>query len=282
MSEDKSTRHAVLLASLREEVGRLTNSEGWQTWLRAAARFRMYSLHNQLLILSQRPDATRVTGYRTWQAIGRQVRRGERGIAILAPLTRTIADEKGDELRKVLTGFRIVHVFDVSQTEGAPLPEIELPPVGLDDEALLGRLLEASSRAGVEVKWLPRDDTRLGGARGLYDGEGRSITLASDHPIASQARTLVHELAHFCDHAANEWQFIGGRSICEIVAESATYLVGSGLGIELQDASTVYVASWVNDDGHASELEKVAERVLAVASRLDRLVAPALIAVPAA
>ena len=275
--EDTNTKHAALLIRLRNQVDSLTSSDGWQAWLRAAARFRTYSLRNQLLILSQRPEATRVAGYRTWQSLGRQVRRGERGIAILAPLTRTVPDDTGDEARQIVMGFRVVHVFDISQTDGEALPEIELPEVQLDDDALFDRLIEAASRAGVEVSWLHGDDPRLDGARGIYNGERRDIALAEGPPIASQARTLIHELAHFCDHAANDWQFVGGRSLCEIVAESATYLVGSGLGVELQEASTVYVASWLGEAADSADLEAAAERVLALAARLERLVAPALL-----
>src|SRR5436853_6691263 len=94
--------------------------------LTAAARFHHYSPANVLLILRQRPDATRVAGYRTWQQLGRQVRRGERGIAVLAPCTylRPADDDHNDESRRILRGFKVAHVFDISQTDGDPLPDI--------------------------------------------------------------------------------------------------------------------------------------------------------------
>jgi antirestriction protein ArdC len=263
---DKASKHAALLTRLSEQVESLVSSDGWQAWLRTAARFREYSLRNQLLILSQRPEATRVAGYRTWQQLGRHVRRGERGIAIFAPLIRRTADAADEEPRAVVSGFRVVHVFDVAQTDGDALPTIEQPTAALDDAGLLDRIHQAASGAGIDVAELEASDPRLDGARGLYVGSERAIYLVAALSTANKARTLVHELAHYSDHELGGWEFKGSRAVCEVVAESATFLVGSGLDIDLQDASTVYVASWLPHDGEQRKhLEEVAARVLAVA-----------------
>ena len=116
-------------------VEQLADSETFGAWLRARALLHDYSLGNLCLIVSQRPDATQVAGYKAWQKLGRQVRKGERGIRILAPcrVKRTEALESGrarDAFRVV--GFRCVSVFDVSQTEGDPLPELEYRPLDGD------------------------------------------------------------------------------------------------------------------------------------------------------
>ena len=123
-----ATQHPTedVLDQLREGIATLTSSEKWTRWLQAQSRFHHYSFGNTLLILLQRPDATRVAGYRAWLQLRRQVRKGEKGIAILAPIANRIRveDENGEE--KVLAGspraFRTAHVFDVAQTDGDDLP----------------------------------------------------------------------------------------------------------------------------------------------------------------
>src|SRR5438105_5292083 len=109
---------------LEDGVAERRGSDAWSRMLEQAARFHDYSLGNLLLIAFQRPDATRVAGFQTWKSMGRYVRKGEKGIAILAPMTyrRTETDDEGTEQTVVgLRGFRVVHVFDVSQTDGEPL-----------------------------------------------------------------------------------------------------------------------------------------------------------------
>jgi antirestriction protein ArdC len=105
----------------------LVSSEDWQQALEVAARFHDYSFANTRLIWAQAKargfTPTRVAGYRAWQKLGRQVNRGEKGLQILAPITRTVETEIGEEERRVV-GFRVVHVFDQSQTDGEPIPEV--------------------------------------------------------------------------------------------------------------------------------------------------------------
>src|SRR5215218_5239024 len=126
-------RLAAVLATLERGVEAMLTSDGFAAYLRAMARFPGYSARNVALIHAQRPDATRVLGYRAWQALGRQVRRGERGIRLLAPYRRTIGDTKGegdeagDERATVITGFGVATVFDIAQTDGEPLPAPTAP-----------------------------------------------------------------------------------------------------------------------------------------------------------
>lgn len=119
------------------------SSDEWAALLRVAARFHNYSAHNQLLIFTHRPDATLVAGYRAWQRLGRQVRKGEKGIAILAPCVQRTKVEDHDggerELRR-LRRFRVAYVFDVSQTDGEPLEDLE---------AIRPRLLGGGAPGGI-------------------------------------------------------------------------------------------------------------------------------------
>ena len=106
------------------------HSVALSAFLKTMARFHRYSWGNQLLIHSQRPDATRVAGFRAWLALGRAVRRGEKGIAILAPLVRkepVFGVDQPEDADRCIVGFRTAYVFDVSQTDGDALPEIARP-----------------------------------------------------------------------------------------------------------------------------------------------------------
>ncbi len=137
-----------LLEALTDGVAALIGSEQWAAMLAAAAKFHCYSANNQLLILLQAPRATRVAGFRRWQSLGRQVRKGEKGIAILAPCryrptktnptgqehnTSTASNSDGEttgpKSAGQLSGMRVAHVFNVSQTDGEPLPEITPEPL---------------------------------------------------------------------------------------------------------------------------------------------------------
>ena len=119
-----------LHAQLQDSLQELVTSEDWQRALAVAARFHDHSFANTRLIWAQSVargfTPSRVAGYRAWQELDRHVRRGERGLQILAPVTRKITPENGEEEERRVVGFRVVHVFDVAQTEGEALPEVSV------------------------------------------------------------------------------------------------------------------------------------------------------------
>src|ERR671933_430861 len=125
----RDERMSTLLQQLEVGVQAIQTSEDFQRYLRTAANFHQYSPNNVLLILAQKPDATRVAGYTTWQALGRQVKKGEKAIYIFAPQPYfvTTEDEQGEEQTREGLTFRSVPVFDFSQTEGDPIPTMEAP-----------------------------------------------------------------------------------------------------------------------------------------------------------
>src|SRR5207342_2111760 len=98
------------------------HSDQLTAMLTAMARFHAYSWHNVCLIASQRPTATRVAGFQTWRTLGRFVRKGEKGIAILAPIVGRRAADSAEENARTVVGFRAAYVFDIEQTDGEPLP----------------------------------------------------------------------------------------------------------------------------------------------------------------
>jgi hypothetical protein len=184
--------HEQLLAG----VEALADSDLWRQFLAVTARFHRYTLNNVLLILPQAPHATRVAGYRRWQSLGRQVRRGAASPSSLPASTRPGLDddeaEASLELAKVLRGFRITHVWDISQTDGAPLPDVA--PQLLAGQAPAG-LWEAVA-AEITAAGFRLERGPCGGANGRTDWATRTVTVRDDVDDAQAVRTQVHELAH--------------------------------------------------------------------------------------
>ncbi len=133
----RDERMSTLMQQLEAGVEAIQTSEDFKRYLRTAAAFHTYSPNNVLLILAQKPEATRVAGYKTWQALGRQVKKGERAIYIFAPRPYrvTTEDEQGEEQTREGLTFRSVPVFDISQTEGDPIPTLEAPTLTGDEGA---------------------------------------------------------------------------------------------------------------------------------------------------
>ena len=172
----RDERMSDLLQQLEAGVQAIQTSEDFQRYLRTAAIFHAYSPNNVLLILSQRPEATRVAGYRAWQALGRQVKKGEKAISIFAPRPYrvTTADEAGEEQTREGLTFRSVPVFDISQTEGDLLPTMEAPTLTGDaGQETYAALVAFAAREGLTVtNHDPKtdgDDTQST-YNGLYSG----------------------------------------------------------------------------------------------------------------
>lgn len=186
------------LDTLAKAVDSVRASETFKAYLAVQARFHRYSWHNSLLILSQKPDATRVAGYRAWQKLKRQVRKGERGIMIFAPCpwSREREAESGETETESGIFFRAVHVFDVSQTDGPELPTVDVPTVDTAADGLLADLACVADKRGVKVTFKPIESGAFGSSkRGAVD-------ISNEHATGQQAKTLAHELAHEALH----WQ----------------------------------------------------------------------------
>src|SRR2546429_104859 len=134
--EPASDPVSASLLQLEQSVAAIQDSETFRAYLSAQAKFHHYSFGNVLLILAQNPEATRVAGFRTWQSLDRHVKKGEKALRIIAPAyyKKQERDEQtGEELERQVAFFRSASVFDYSQTEGKPLPEV--PVAVLDSEA---------------------------------------------------------------------------------------------------------------------------------------------------
>lgn len=249
-ARDHRVREAVKM--LDAGVERILDGEEFKRYLAFAARFHKYSPNNSLLILVQRPGATRVAGYRRWRELGCQVRRGEQGIRILAPIFRTVEDEESGEKARILCSFKVVKVFDVSQTD--PMPGAEPLPDKPRPEALRGdsqaaRGLGRSLLAYCESEGVPvsEDDAELDahapGANGVYLLREKHILLRSTLSADGRAKTLAHELAHHLLHRDAE-ATEADRPALEAEAEGTAYAVLSYFGVDASEYSFAYVARW--------------------------------------
>jgi antirestriction protein ArdC len=269
---DRRVREAVEL--LDAGVERILDGEEFKRYLAFAARFHRYSANNSLLILVQRPGATRVAGYRRWRELGRQVRRGEEGIRILAPIFRTVEDEDSGEKTRILCSFKVVKVFDVSQTDlvpgAGPLPEkprpAALPGCSLAARALARSLARLCEAEGLELRESGEElDALYPGANGLYSPRRRLILLRETLAGDQKAKSLTHELAHHLLHRdvrASEAE----RPTLEVEAEGTAYAVLSYFGVDASDYSFAYVAHWAEQKevvkAVLSNIQKTARKII--------------------
>jgi antirestriction protein ArdC len=210
-------------------------SETLTEYLAAIGRFHKYSLHNVMLIVLQKPAATHVAGFHTWHKLGRHVRKGEKGITIFAPLLlRKRAPENGTEqtAEEMLLGYRTCAVFDVSQTEGKPLPSIAR--VQGDPRHYGEKLAAFALSLGIRLEY----SAAILPARGI--SEGGRITLLPDLDSAEHAAVLAHELAHeFLHHQPR--RAATTKAVQETEAEAVAYVVCQAIGLEAGTAAADYI-----------------------------------------
>ncbi len=246
---------AELNAGIRSTIEQLANetdaarqSELFRNYLKTSAAFWDYSWHNQMLIWRQKPDASFVGGFNTWLKCGRFVRKGEKGISILAPMffrdKRQAKDGSDEETRRIW--FKVVYVFDISQTDGEPLPELPTKSVGERGEDMLVRLLRFAQSRGITVRFVEK--CKLNGAAGTSHGNEIEIR-TSETDVTTQAATLAHEIAHSLLHWTADGHKIttrDGKEIDkqqrELEAEATAYTVCSYFGI--QSPSDFYLATY--------------------------------------
>ncbi len=259
---------------LTQAVADLASSEAWLQMLRVAAAFTKYSPSNVLLIATQRPNATQLGGIRLWNSLGRRVVKGEKGIAILAPClykSKGVEGVSDPDRQQALRGFRVVHVFDVSQTEGEPLPDVSPTLLtGPAPQHLWDSLAEVAANDGYTLQ---RGD--CGGANGFTSFDERVIRIRDDVEPAQAAKTLAHEVGHVrAEHeprfADQYWRSRGCRGVAEVEAESIAYLVAAAAGMDASNYSVPYVASWAGGD--VVLLKTTMTRVLAVARDITHAV----------
>jgi len=236
------------------------HSEILSSYLKAMAKFHYYSFGNILLIATQRPNASHVAGLRTWNELGRRVKRGEKGIMIFAPLigwkrtesNSSAGDASTTEPEKALLGFRAVYVFDVEQTEGLPLPELSSTVKG-DVGDKLEKLTAFIEEQGIKLEY----SDKILPARGL--SYGGLIRILPDMQPGESLSTLVHELAHEMLHKA-ERRTLTTKIVRETEAEAIAFVVCHAIGLDTGSGSSDYIQLYHGDAKLLAESLEVVQR----------------------
>ena len=265
MAVDRKQQMKEITERLEQGVKDIFTSEMYTTYLRTMAKFHNYSFNNTLLIAMQRPDATLVAGFNAWKnKFNRYVKKGEKGIQIIAPAPikeveerekidkdtgLAVLNENGEpemeRVEYVIPRFRVTTVFDVSQTDGEPIPSLEVNELtaSVKDYALLTAAIEQVSPVPM------RFDEIEGEAKGYYSDVDKEICIQVGMGESQTIKTMIHEVAHAMLHNSDFMKKNGeekDRLTKETEAESIAFTVCSALGIDTSDYSFPYVASWAS------------------------------------
>ena len=265
MAVDRKQQMKEITERLEQGVKDIFTSEMYTTYLRTMAKFHNYSFNNTLLIAMQRPDATLVAGFNAWKnKFNRYVKKGEKGIQIIAPAPikeveerekinkdtgLAVLNENGEpemeRVEYVIPRFRVTTVFDVSQTDGEPIPSLEVNELtaSVKDYALLTAAIEQVSPVPM------RFDEIEGDAKGYYSDADKEICIQVGMGESQTIKTMIHEVAHAMLHNSDFMKQHGeekDRLTKETEAESIAFTVCSALGIDTSDYSFPYVASWAS------------------------------------
>lgn len=271
MSKNQEKIKAAL-ERIEDSLQAINTDEDWLRFLCFQAQFYNYSFGNAMLIFSQNPNATYVKGYKAWNKLGRYVKRGSKGLAILAPCIRKVEvfkepenknlyhDEEAEkEIRKVVSGFRIAYVYDIADTDGddsmLPVLVTGLAGNGEQEKEIYERLL------GVISKEHYVQEVSGTASKGSFNLETKVISIHGDLEYLQRIKTLLHEYAHLLDFQMHPEDDIS-RNRRELIAESVAFIVSLRLGLDTSRYSMSYIKSWLKDK---EELKIIADSVQKIA-----------------
>ena len=271
MSKNQEKIKAAL-NRIEDSLQAINTDEDWLRFLCFQAQFYNYSFGNAMLIFSQNPNATYVKGYKAWNQLGRYVKRGSKGLAILAPCIRKVEvfkepenrnlyhDEEAEkEIRKVVSGFRIAYVYDIADTDGddsmLPVLVTGLAGNGEQEKVIYERLF------GVISKGHCVQEVSGTASKGSFNLETKVISIREDLEYLQKIKTLLHEYAHLLDFRMHPEDDIS-RNRRELIAESVAFIVSLRLGLDTSRYSMSYIKSWLKDK---EELKIIADSVQKIA-----------------
>jgi antirestriction protein ArdC len=295
---DRDVKIEALQERLAMAVKRLVTGDDWRKAIEFSARFRSRSFRNSALIAAQHLEAhelglvpdpypTYVAGFKQWQSLGRSIVKGRHGYQIFAPVKGRFASDApsnpeswrrlnrgdkprpGETVKSKVIGLRLAYVFDISQTEGDPIPEPPQPKIlqGAAPEGLWDGLADQITDREFELR-LVSDAKAIFGRNGQTDYLQREVSVRMDMDEASQVKTLCHELAHVMLHGDNPTASLieaeAHRGIQEVEAESVAAMVAAAHGLDTSDYTIPYVATWsthVPDSSPVEVVQATAERV---------------------
>ena len=262
----------VALNRIEDCLATINTDEDWLKFLSFQAQFYNYSFGNAMLIFSQNPNATYVKGYKAWNQLGRYVKKGSKGLAILAPCIRKVEvfkepenknlyhDEEAEkEIKKVVSGFRIAYVYDIADTDGddsmLPVLVTGLAGNGEQEKEIYERLLNVISKEHCV------QEVSGTASKGSFNLETKVISIREDLEYLQKIKTLLHEYAHLLDFQMHPENDIS-RNRRELIAESVAFIVSLRLGLDTSRYSMSYIKSWLKDK---EELKIIADSVQKIA-----------------
>lgn len=283
-AEARKAEMEEITSKLEKGVKDIFDGANYQQYLNFCAKLPRYSVNNQILIMMQKPDATMCQSFTNWKEVNRHVRKGEKGIRILAPAPykmqkeqekvdasgKTVLDKDGEPVKETvevtINAFKPVSTFDVSQTEGEPIPS-----PGVDELTGSVEGYEILLAAIKEVVPVPISFEQIdSGAKGFYHLEENRIVVQEGMSEAQTVKTLLHEASHQALHSKEAMDSAGekkSKNQKETEAESVAYVVCQHYGIDTSDYSFPYVATW-SADKEVPELKASLDTIRRTASEL--------------
>ena len=288
MADNQTEKQKVqeLTDKLERGLTELFNSDSYKNYLSTMSKFHNYSFNNTLLIAMQKPEASLVAGYKAWQKnFDRHVNKGEKAIRILAPAPYKIKEERDkvdpvtqeimldrdgnpqkEEVEITIPAFRAVSVFDVSQTDGKPIQELEAKELLSDVEGYQDMIhaVEAVSPVPIEMEEI------AGESKGYFDREARRIAVQENMSESQTLKTMIHEVAHSMLHnkeVEQDEQVRKDRNTKEVEAESIAYTVCQHFGVDTSEYSFGYIAGW-SSGRDTKELKSAMDTIRRTASEL--------------
>ena len=289
MAENRNAQQVrEITDKLEQGIKELFESEKFKEYLTTMSKFYNYSFNNTLLIAMQKPDATLIAGYTSWQRnFDRHVMKGEKGIKILAPAPykaqeerekidpatqKPVLDADGKPVTETVEvmrpAFKVVSVFDVSQTDGKELPDIAVDELtgSVENYDAFFEALKQESPVPISFEDIP------GGAKGYFSHVENRIAIQEGMSEIQTVKTAIHEIAHAKLHAINPDEKVApeerkDRHTKEVEAESVAYTVCQRYGIETSDYSFGYIAGW-SSDKDTKELKGSLETIRSTAAEM--------------
>jgi hypothetical protein len=258
-------------ARIEQGLLNINTDDDWRKYLFFQSKFHNYSFSNTMLIYLQNPDASYVKGYKAWNQFGRYVKKGSKGMAIIAPCVKKRQEcaeaKNGDsgakeekERKKSISGFRVTYVYDIADTGGSDeyLPVLIKGLSGNTDteKEIFEKVLYVVSESYTV------QEVEKTASKGSYNLQTQIISIRSDMEYLQKIKTLLHETAHAIDFKMNPDTGIK-RNRRELVAESVAYVVSSWLGLDTASYSISYIHSWQKDK---DELKMIADSVQKISS----------------
>lgn len=263
------------LERIEDCLATINTNEDWLQYLCFQSKFYNYSFGNTILIYSQNPEASYVKGYKSWNQLGRYVKKGAKGLAILAPCFKKTEvfkepenkseyhDAEGEkEVKKVISGFRVTYVYDIVDTDGSD----EYLPVlvkGLAGNSEAEKEIYERLLAFISTEHTVTEVTGTA-SKGSYNLDTGVICVRGDLDYLQRIKTLLHEYAHAIDFKLHPEPDVS-RNRRELIAESVAFVVSMRLGLDTSSYSMSYIKSWLKD---ADELKIIADTVQKVSARI--------------